>query len=191
MTSKAARYVLWGQISLFGWLLICFLLIPHFLLESNEGGVSNYGLYLKTVVPYTLAFGLGGGLTLRAACLLPTSASYRPLRRTLIFLGVWLLVILLSTYPYKLNNTFNDLHLGAGILLFIAETLLAGWFALVLASDTANRLLWTAQLVGFSLAGLTFFGVLHVLFIAQMLNSAAFGALLVRTVTNFNVLNNA
>jgi len=172
-----------GQASLFGFLLICLALTPHFLLEYNEGGVSNYGLYAKTVVPYTLAFGLCGSLTLLAARFIPKGiASYKTLRISLAALGILLIIVLVSTYPYKVNNALNVIHVDVGTALAFLELGLGMWFALVLARDLKNIAFFAVQVIGFGLGVLTHFGVIHILFITEMLTSFAFGIVLVRTV---------
>ena len=179
MTShKAARYVLLGQLSLFFFLFICFLIIPHFLLKPNEGGVSNYGLYAKTVVPYTLAFGLAGILNLQAARFI----SGKPLRRTVMVVGFLLLAALLSTYPYKVNRALNDIHIYVGIILLTTEMIAGIWFGCFLARNATNIILLLILLIGFLFASLTFFGVIHILFVAELLTSLAFGVLQWRTV---------
>jgi len=180
---KVVRYILLGQLSLFGFLLVCLLLIPHFLLAPNEGGVSNYGLYAKTVVPYSLAFGLCGLLTLVSARFLPKELpAYAAVKRALISLGFLLIAVLLSTYPYKVNNTFNEIHIYAGSALAFLEMGLGLWFAAVLVRNIKNILLLVIQLTGFGLGILTHFGLIHILFVSELVTSLAFGALLIRTI---------
>jgi len=180
-TSEPARLVLLGQLSLFAFLFVCFLFNPHFLLESNEGGVSNYGVYARTIVPYTLAFGGCGVLTLWAARLVPeASREQRQLRLWLALFGLLYLAVLVTTYPYKINHAFDGVHIVAGVVLLVAELAAGAWFALARPRNTANIALLGALLFSFTLAALTFFGRLHILFIAELATSAAFGALLFR-----------
>jgi len=179
MGNKAVRYLLLGQVSLFGFTLLCVLLIPHFLLERNEGGVSNYGLYAKTVVPYTLAFGLCGLLTLWSARFI--AKENKAFKTALASLGILLIAALLSTYPYKINDTFNTIHVDIGIALAFLELGLGAWFALFLARDIKNIVLFAIQLIGFILGILTHFGAIHILFVTELLTSLAFGIILVRT----------
>jgi hypothetical protein len=184
VTHKAVRYLVLGQSSLFGFLLVCLILIPHFLTERNEGGVSNYGLYAKTIVPYSLAFGLCGLFTLLSARVLPKEiASYAAVKRALVGLGILLIAVLISTYPYKVNNTLNEIHVYIGTALAFLEMGLAVWLALILARDTKNIVLLVVQLIGFIMGVLTHFGVVHILFITELLTSVAFGIILVRTVS--------
>lgn len=183
MRNKAVLYVLLGQVSLFGFLLVCLLLKPHFLFESNEGGISNYGLYARTIIPYTLAFGLGGLFTVRAALALPENTDhYQALKITLGVLGLLLIVAMFSTYPYKLNAVFNDTHKYTSVLLTFLEVALGVWFAVFLAPNAKNLMILSLQLLGFLTGLLTYFGAIHILFIAEMVTGLAFGALLVRTI---------
>lgn len=175
------RVLLVAQLCLFVCLLLCVLLIPHFLFESNEGGVSNYGTFVKTVIPYTLGFGICGVLTIRAAILVPKQR----LRLLLIILGALYLFVLLSTYLYKHSVFLDDLHHGAGGLLVLYTVAFGVWLSTFKARSTVTLLLLAVQLIGFLLAVLTFIGVLHVLFIAELLESLAFGALLVVAVPRF------
>ena len=167
---------------MFAFTILCVLLIPHFLLERNEGGVSNYGLYAKTVVPYTLAFGLCGLLTLWSARFIPKeTASNKAFKTALASLGIILIAALLSTYPYKINDTFNTIHVDIGIALAFLELGLGAWFSLFLARDIKNIVFFAIQVIGFVLGILTHFGVIHILLVTELLTSLAFGTILVRT----------
>jgi len=183
MRHKSAVYALLGQLSLFGFLLVCMLLKPHFLFESNEGGISNYGLYAETVIPYTLAFGLGGLLTMRAALALPEGTDhYKALKIALGVLGLLLIVAMFSTYPYKLNTVFNDTHKYASVFLTFSEVTLGVWFAGFLARNIKSLMILSVELLGFLMGVLTYYGLIHILFIAEIVTGMAFGLLLVRTV---------
>jgi hypothetical protein len=182
MTDKFIRCIVLGQLILFVFLLICLVLMPHFLFESNEGGISNYGLYARTVVPYSLAFGLCGLLTLKAAYYVPRHiAAYQALRVVLAILGVLFIAVLVSTYPYKINNTFGNIHAYIGLAFTVWELLLGIWFGLFLARNFKNLLLLLVEWVGFVFGILTHANVIHILFIAEILTTCTFGILLMRT----------
>ena len=53
MNSRAAAHIALGQISFGFFITVCVALHPGFVLKWNEGGVSNYGVHLKTALPYT------------------------------------------------------------------------------------------------------------------------------------------
>lgn len=177
------RLIFFGQLSLLGFLLICTILMPHFLFESNEGGVSNYGVHARTIIPYSLAFGLSGLFTIRAAWTLPkTIKSYQRLRLAVVALGILYLCTLASTYLYQLNGLVDEVHQLAGTALFLLELLLGGWFIVALKRDAVNCGLYIVQCIGFTLAALTYAGAIHILFIAEILPAIAFAAILVRTI---------
>jgi hypothetical protein len=179
---RAVRMAMFAQLSLFFFLTVCFLLMPHFLLESNEGGVSNYGVHAKTIVPYTLAFGLCGGLTLLAVQDLPRDIpNRRMLQWVLSLAGTLYILVLISTYAYQLNNAFDTIHEYAGVALFLLEVIAAIWLVRMRVHDTLQILSFAVLLTGFTLSALTYFGYLHVLFIAEMLTNLGFGVLLVHT----------
>lgn len=177
--TKVVRYVALSQLSFFACLSICFITMPRFLLERNEGGVSNYGVHWQTVVPYTLAFLLCSMFLMRAAFVLPRSHSGK-LRVALLAVVGSLLLVLCSTYPYKLDATFKNIHIAAGVELFCLEIMLAFWLALAFLRDGLGAAILAAQLAGFLLAALTLIGKVHLLFVAQMTTSLAFGLLLWR-----------
>lgn len=178
------RLLVTAQLCLFIGLLICVLLIPHFLFEANEGGVSNYGTYAKTVLPYTLAFGICGVATIWAARNLGRDDTDSHLRPLLVVLGILYLFVLFSTYPYKLSAFYSNLHHIAGAALVIYSVALGSWLTLFKAHTTTVLALYTVQLIGFLLAVLTFLGAVHVLFVAELLGSTAFGALLIVTMSS-------
>jgi hypothetical protein len=183
MDHRTVRYLIWGQVSLFGFILLCTILNPHFLIERNEGGLSNYGVYRETVLPYSLAFGLSGIITFYSAYLLPKSGGVmRQLKWTLILLGILNIATLLSTYPYHLNNFFNTLHDDVGLMGVIIELILSLWFAIYIARSFWGWLLAAIQIIGFILVILILFNYLHILFIAEIISGVAFGAQLVRSV---------
>jgi hypothetical protein len=185
MASKAARSVRYGQLMFAGGLLLCLALMPHFLFERNEGGVSNYGVHALTVVPYTVAFGAFSLSLLSAArSLPPTTRSASAIRRCLTLLAGLLFLALVSTYPYKLNHVLDNVHIAAAIALVMAEVIVGGWFVLRLARDRLNLVFYGVQLIGFGLSFLTFIGSLHVLFASQLVMSLGFGVVLVRTIAH-------
>lgn len=179
----AVRYILLSQISMWAFLTLCTILMPHFLFERNEGGVSNYGVHALTIMPYSLAFGLGGLFMLAAAHSLSPAMkpSGREVRIVLSMLGCLLLLVLLTTYPYKISRLYDNLHIFTSILLFVTELLIAAWLVARLLSDRVNVMLFGLQIFGSLLSLFTLLGLLHVLFVSQFIVGLSFGVLLVRT----------
>jgi hypothetical protein len=165
-----------GQASFLGCLAICFGLVPSYL--HSEGGVSNYGTLRRTVVFYSLAFGLADFFT--------GSAAYRLHQQRKTALASWLYVlagllvaVLLSTYPYKLNGAFRLVHELVGINLFIFETSFSAWLCLGLARSWQHLLMLLVFVVGAFISFITLLGLTHLLFVGQAITAVAFAVLLI------------
>ena len=90
MNSRAAAHIALGPISFGFFITVCVALHPGFVLKWNEGGVGNYGVHLKTALPYTLALGLVAGFSHSAASIVDgTTAAGRQLRRVLASTAGW------------------------------------------------------------------------------------------------------
>lgn len=182
MNTRAVTYVACGQISFAFFLAVCIALHPGFVLKANEGGISNYGIHIKTVVPFTLALGLAGFFSHRAAGLFASENT--PFRHFGLLLRVysWLLLAMLtSTYTYALDTALKDLHIATSVVIIVLETVASVWMYQLLERPRWDGALLVAELFGFVLAAVTFFGGLHVLFVAQLLTGVSFALLLVHT----------
>jgi hypothetical protein len=180
--ASAFSLMLYSQISLAVMLLICVPLMPRFLFTSNMAGVSNYGVHGRTVVPYTAGILICVWLLLRAAAHLARTGTDRGLAR-LCRVVAWLhLLNLLSTYPYKIGPTWALVHSICAILLAVAELAGAVILAVLLLRDRAGYVLMALAVGAFVVMALTQMGFLHLLFVGEVITSAAFGVLLVRAV---------
>jgi hypothetical protein len=178
-TPRPGVLIVLGQVSMFVFLAISVALHPGFVFKVNEGGISNYGVHLKTAISYSLAFLLCSYFSYRAARLYrPPDVTTRRLRLLLYAYSGLLLLTLLSTYGYKLDVGLKDAHIGVGVVLITFELLASVWIYTQLGGlwDTAFIVV---QLGGFVLAALTFFGALHVLFLGQALADVGFALLLI------------
>jgi hypothetical protein len=177
--TRPATLIIIGQISFVGFLALSIALHPGFVLKADEGGVSNYGIHLKTTVSYSLAFGLCAWLSCWAA--IAYRRAGHPTRRLAVLLfayGGLLGGDLLSTYVYKVDEACKQLHGIIGVATFCLELGASIWMSSRLRTARAR---WSllVQLAGSVLAGLTSVGVLHVLFLGQALASIGFGLLLI------------
>lgn len=173
------RDVTRSQLAFALFIAICVALHPGEVLKSNEGGVSNYGAHLKTIIPYTVAFSLASALSYRATRSLHTARlEARHFKTLLLAYAALTLLTLVTTYGYTLDRPQRDVHVAAGALITIFEFSAALWMYVVLRRFVVVLLVACAGLV---LAALTFFGVLHVLFLTQILIGGSFAFLLVRT----------
>ncbi len=168
--------------SLLALLSLAVALHPEFVARWNEVGLSNYGVHLETVVPYTLALGLGGGLTLASARSIGASnQTSRHLRFILDAYGTLVLLILASTYGYRITATLRFVHIAINVVtaLFLAG---ASTWLFTRVRSRANAWWLAVQLAGCVLAVVDFVNLLHVLFLAQLLIGVGFGVLMVRAV---------
>jgi hypothetical protein len=170
-----------GQVGFVVFLAVCVALHPGFVLKADEGGISNYGIHVKTVVPYTLAFASCAGFSWAAARHCPTDdPGQRGLHRLLVVYSGLLLVTLASTYGYSLDVVWKDVHVVIGAALVVFEVVGSVWMYLRLGGR-CDALFLAVQLIGFVLAGVTLVGLLHVLFLGQALATVGFGLLLIRS----------
>jgi hypothetical protein len=158
---------------------LCVAIMPRYLFEGNEGGMSNYGLHSSTVTFYTLALLTPSALILYAANLLPEQVQYRKLKAVFMITAFSLMAVLVTTYTYKHNIVLANTHKASSIWIFCFEILAGGWIALILIRSVISIALVLLLLIAFILASLTLIGLLHVLFIAQLLSMLSFGPLLV------------
>jgi uncharacterized membrane protein len=180
MRRSATDYVLYSQLSLYVCILICLLIMPQFLFSHDQGGVSNYGIYAKTVFIYSLGFVAAAGLLLKASTLLGKSKRQRSHSRALRLLAVLYIVNLVSTYPYKVDHVLDTVHIWAAVVLLSAEMVMGIWLTYQVANERIGYSWLLVQIVGFILLVLTFWGKIHLLFIGEVWPGVAFGALLVR-----------
>jgi Domain of unknown function (DUF5009) len=173
------RDVALGQLGFLFFLIVCVALHPGLVLKANEGGMSNYGVHLKTVFPYTLALLSPALFTQRAAARLHVmSPRQRRFRFLLLTYCVLITLTLLTTYGYTLDTVQKDVHIAVGVLIIVFESGASWWMYRALGR---HRDVLVVQLLGLVLAALTFFGALHVLFLSQVVTGGAYAILLVAT----------
>lgn len=174
--------VVQGEVAFLFFTAVSVALHPGFVLKRDEGGMSDYGLHLKTAVTYTLALGLLA-LYSRRAALFYTSSDVRSRRLRLLLQSYSAVVtaVLLSTYFYSLNLGLKDLHFAFGTALIVVVGVGSLWMYGLWPPSPGVRLLLFVQLFGDALALLTSLGALHVLFAAEIVSNIGFVCLLVRT----------
>jgi hypothetical protein len=182
MKSRGVAYVTYGQIGFACFLVVCVALHPGFVFKANEGGLSNYGIHIKTAFAYTLALGLPGVLSWRAVSFFDRPDPWtRRFQRFLRAYSLLILLTLLSTYVYSLDVVLRDLHIVIGSALIVLDTVGGVWMYRVRRHVRGDAVLVTALLLGFLLAALTITGLLHILFVSQVVTSGAFAILFVRS----------
>jgi hypothetical protein len=171
-----------GEVAFLIFTGVCVALHPGFVLKGNEGGLSDYGVHLKTAIPYTLSLALLIAFNLRAASLDSgddqRSRRFRLLIRS--YCGV-LVFVLLSTYAYTLNGVLKNVHYALGTLLVIVVTAGSLWLYRLWPASPFISICLFVQLTGDVLNVGTAFGGLHVLFVAELLSNIGFAAILIRS----------
>jgi hypothetical protein len=174
--------VVQGELYFLFFTAVSVALHPGFVLKRDEGGMSDYGLHVKTAVTYTLALGLLA-LYSRRAALFYTGSDERS-RRLRLLLQTYCFVVssvLLSTYFYSLNLALKDLHFACGTALVVVVGVASLWMYGLWPPSPGVRLLLLIQLTGDALALLTSVGAVHVLFLSEIVSNVGFACLLVRT----------
>jgi hypothetical protein len=180
--ARAASYVVRGEITFLVFTAVSVALHPGFVLKRNEGGMSDYGSHIKTVVPYTLAL-LFLALYSHRAALLYRGGDERTkgLRTLLRAYSAVVFSVLLSTYVYTLSSVLKDLHFALGTALIVVVGVGSLWMYRQWPASKGVGLLLFIQLVADVLSLLTVVGMLHVLFLTEILANVAFAAILIWT----------
>jgi hypothetical protein len=179
---RAATNLVWGESSFLAFTVVCIALHPGFVMKANEGGLSDYGVHLKTVVPYTLSLALLAVFNLRAAAVYANGDQRRRrLRRLLLTYSSVVLVVMFSTYVYSLNSELKNLHYALGTVLIIVVTVGSLWLFRLTPPSNLVRMFLVVQLTGDVLNVLTAFGKIHLLCAAEVLSNIGFAAILIRT----------
>jgi hypothetical protein len=171
-----------GEVAFLVLTCICVALHPGFVLKRDEGGLSNYGVHIKTAIPYTLSLVLLVAYNLRAASL-DTGGDQRSRRLRFLLRSYCsvLVLVLLSTYVYSLNSVLKNIHFAIGTLLVIVVASGSLWLYRLWPPSPFVRVCLFVQLTGDVLNLVTAFGQLHVLFAAEMLSNIGFAAILIRS----------
>ncbi|MFA5004426.1 MAG: hypothetical protein WC498_04090 [Candidatus Saccharimonadales bacterium] len=114
----AAKTILWGQLCLLVGLALCAIIRPEGLTTNN--GISYYGIFHQTVVPYMLGLLGAAYFCSRAADKLPS-----PLNTALRISA--LLIVGIVVTPYAVASWVDYLHTAFGSALFSLQLVLSGW----------------------------------------------------------------
>jgi hypothetical protein len=155
---------------------------PGYVLARHEGGISEYGVHIKTAVLYTLAWTVLAVGNMRAArsCAGRGVRSAKIRQLLLIYSGVTFFV-LVSTYFYSLDAVLKYVHYGFGAVLVVFMSAAAYWLFRQLPDVTWARAILWIQVLGSAAALLSIVGALHVLFGAETISNVGCAILLVKT----------
>ncbi|MBC7708123.1 hypothetical protein H7Y63_02790 [Polaromonas sp.] len=177
MRFKAYQYLGVSQL-IFGLCLLgCFILIPHYFLDSNQGGISNYGTEAQTSALFILGFGSAALGSLVAAIKLGRSVGFSS---SLYWLALSYLFVLVSTFTYKQNTSQRALHELSAVVLLFAMLLVVFKLRKITRHDVRAKIALIIFMVGFLLGCITSTDIIHMLFTAEVLCALSFGYLLTR-----------
>src|SRR5579863_3747816 len=155
---------------------------PGYVLARHEGGISEYGVHLKTAVLYTLAWVVFAGSNMRAARVCRGGCVRSAKVRTLLLTySAVVFLVLVSTYFYSLDAVLKYIHYGFGAVLVTFMSVAAFWLYRQLTGVTWARATLWVQVLGSAAALLSIVGVLHVLFIAESISNVGCAILLAKT----------
>jgi hypothetical protein len=178
LTSGGVDLVLYGQVLMAVFFTVCVALHPGFVLKRDEGGVSNFGVHLKTCIPYSAAYAAAGVSSWIVGTRARAPGGLHDVGRILRVYAVLLMVTLTTTYFYTLSILSHDLHIMVGGVLFAFEVMTSWW--MVRRLGRRRDWLWLAvQWTGSVLAALTIAGTLEVLFLSQVIAGVGYAVVLV------------
>ena len=169
--------VLASQIVIAISLLSCVLLEPQVVTKLPQGGLSNFGTFTSTTYVFSFGFFIATGLLAHYA----RGLANLQLRRIILTYATGLIVLALSTYPYKINAFFENLHIAIGFLLAIFQLVVLVILAKQLSGSATTKILIYGLVTLSLVAGLlTTLNLIGLLFTSQLLLGTAFAITLVR-----------
>lgn len=155
---------------------------PGYVLARHEGGISEYGVHIKTAVLYTLAWVVLAGGNMRAARLCGgRGVRSEKVRKLLLIYSAASLLVLISTYFYSLDAVLKYIHYGFGAVLVVFMSAAAYWLFRQLGDVSWARATLWVQVLGSIAALLSIVGVFHVLFGAETISNVGCAILLAKT----------
>lgn len=179
---RAVRYIIFGEVVFLLFMGISVTLHPGFVLARREGGISEYGLHIKTAVLYTVAWAALALGNMRAAReYADGNAHSRTVRKLLLSYSLVSFLVLVSTYAYSLNAVLKYIHYGFGAILIVLMSWVSFWMYRHLPPSPLTRILLYTQVLGSVAALLSIVGVVDVLCAAETLSNVGCAILLART----------
>jgi hypothetical protein len=179
---RAVKHIIFGEAAFLFFMGISVTLHPGYVLAKQEGGISEYGLHVKTAVLYTLAWVILAYCNTRAARhYADGDTRSKGVRKLLLAYSVASLFVLVSTYFYSLNAVLKYIHYGFGAILIVFMSAASLWLFRQLPATSWTRTFLYVQVLGSFAALLSIAGVVHVLFFAESLSNIGCALLLIRT----------
>jgi hypothetical protein len=141
MQETRQRYVVYSQLCLFIGMLFCIVIKPKGLAANS--GISYYGTFLKTVVPYTAGILGSAYFSYRLARTL-RSSSLALAQSILVVISILSIGIVLT--PYSINAILNWAHTILGSIIFVLQLVLSGWIIKNLNFNSSMLILWLLEI---------------------------------------------
>lgn len=176
------QWVVFGEVAFLFFMGVSVALHPGYVLARHEGGISEYGVHVKTAVLYTLAWTVLASGNMRAArACAGRGIRSEKVRTLLLTYSAVSLFVLVSTYFYSLDAVLKYIHYGLGAVLVVFMSVSTYWLYRQLTTVSWARAVLWVQVLGSLAALLSIVGVLHELFSAETISNVGCAVLLVRT----------
>lgn len=145
---------------------------------KTNGGVSNFGNHLLTVIPYSLGFIVSIVYLVRAGRLLAANQQYKKHMYALYGFSGLEAIVYLSTFLRRFAWVFSQIHDGLGIILFAYAFILSIWWT-VQRFNLVALAFFAIQTIGDTIGLITIAGAFHLLYYAQAIGMIGFSLVLV------------
>lgn len=181
--TPAARDLLFGQLAFWAGVIVCIWIRPEGL--SANDGISYFGGFANTLVPYVLAFALAAyGLVSAAGYLQDGKRVLKVLR-----LSLYALAILMAGIIIVPRTLYEPLHIAFGSTIFALQLAIAWLLAFRIYRSWLNTALFALQFLGGVLAAIELVPAEGLLIQSQMVFQFAFGVLLLRSFVHILALD--
>jgi hypothetical protein len=181
MRVSAFKILLAGHLSLFIFLLVCYIIEPYYF--EGSGGMSNYGADLRTFAFFSAGF-ISAALSsfFAAKVISRIQPSQVGLVRGLYILATMYMVALVSTYPYQINEFLSTVHKFAGLALVVYFVAFSVWLVYKMWLDWVATALGLLSAAGLGIVIWSFLTPAVYLSEGQLLANAAFAGVLLRAI---------
>lgn len=119
------KQIRFGLAIFFGCLIVCAFLKPQGFWVNH--GISYYGTFLETIIPYAIGFSAAIWSFYRVASVLAPYRNLRIIRQLMLAAAICMAGVLIT--PYSVSASLYDIHVLFGSLLFSAQLVAATWLA--------------------------------------------------------------
>ncbi len=176
MKTTRQRYIVYSQLCFFMGMLFCIFIKPKGL--AANAGISYYGTFIKTVLPYATGILGSAYFTFRIAKSLYKS-SYTFVRNALFVISIFSIGIVIT--PYSVNSFLNWTHTILGSVIFILQLLLSGWLIKTIRGNSNMLILWVLELTCGVIAAIYILPPHGFLIQSQLLFQLLFGIIMYRS----------